>query len=94
MKPKSGPAYRIQEFAKLTGVTVRALRHYDRLGLLKPTARSNAGYRLYRDRDIARLQQIIALKAAVTLVMADRASWPGPMAPELRAYFDVAMKSA
>ena len=34
--------YRIQEFATLAGVTVRALHHYDRLGLLKPSGRSAA----------------------------------------------------
>ena len=54
--------YRILEFATLAGVTVRALHHYDRLGLLKPSARSRAGYRLYRDRDLARLEQIVVLK--------------------------------
>jgi DNA-binding transcriptional MerR regulator len=54
--------YRIQEFAALAGVTVRALHHYDRLGLLKPSGRSNSGYRLYRDRDLVRLEQIVVLK--------------------------------
>jgi len=54
--------YRVQEFAKLAGVTVRALHHYDRLGLLKPSGRSDAGYRLYRDCDLARLEQIVVLK--------------------------------
>lgn len=54
--------YRIQEFATLAGVTVRALHHYDRLGLLKPSGRSGGGYRLYRDRDLARLEQIVVLK--------------------------------
>jgi DNA-binding transcriptional MerR regulator len=54
--------YRIREFAQMAGVTVRALHHYDRLGLLKPSGRSHAGYRLYRDRDFARLEQIVVLK--------------------------------
>jgi thioredoxin len=53
--------YKIQEFAELAGVTVKALHHYDRLGLLK-TGRSGAGYRLYSDRDLERLEQIVALK--------------------------------
>ena len=51
-----------QEFANRTGVTVRTLHHYDRLGLLKPSGRTRAGYRLYSDRDVARLEQIVALK--------------------------------
>jgi MerR family transcriptional regulator, thiopeptide resistance regulator len=53
--------YRIHEFAQLAGVTVKALHHYDRLGLLKPR-RSGAGYRLYAEHDLARLEQIVALK--------------------------------
>src|ERR1700744_1021185 len=54
--------YQVSEFAEKTGVTVRALHHYDRLGLLKPSGRTEAGYRLYGERDFARLQQIITLK--------------------------------
>lgn len=54
-------SYRVQEFAELAGVTVRALHHYDRLGLLKP-GRSENGYRLYRLCDLERLEQIVALK--------------------------------
>jgi len=46
----------------MAGVTVRALHHYHRLGLLKPTARTKAGYRGYSDRDLARLEQIVVLK--------------------------------
>jgi DNA-binding transcriptional MerR regulator len=53
--------YKIHEFAELSGVTVKALHHYDRLGLLKPT-RTDAGYRIYADRDLERLEQIVALK--------------------------------
>jgi DNA-binding transcriptional MerR regulator len=54
-------SYRIGEFAKLAGVTVRALHHYDRIGLLKPQ-RGNSGFRLYRPEDLERLEQIAALK--------------------------------
>jgi DNA-binding transcriptional MerR regulator len=53
--------YRIHEFADMAGVTVKALRHYDRLGLLRPR-RTEAGYRIYVDRDLERLEQIVALK--------------------------------
>src|ERR1700748_2544881 len=53
--------YRTQEFARLAGLTVRTLHHYDRLGLLKPR-RNGSGYRLYRDSDLERLEQIVALK--------------------------------
>jgi DNA-binding transcriptional MerR regulator len=54
--------YKASEFARLTGVTVRTLHHYDRLGLLKPSGHTAAGYRLYGERDFARLQQIVILK--------------------------------
>jgi DNA-binding transcriptional MerR regulator len=54
-------SYRIGEFAKLAGVTVRALHHYDRIGLLKPQ-RGSSGGRLYRMEDLERLEQIAALK--------------------------------
>jgi len=62
MQHAAVPVYRTKQFATRAGVTVRALHHYDRLGLLKPSGRSNAGYRLYRDRDLARLEQIVVLK--------------------------------
>ena len=54
--------YQPHEFAKRAGVTIRALHHYDRVGLLKPSGRTAAGYRLYTDRDLIRLEQIVALK--------------------------------
>ncbi len=53
--------YKAREFAVLAGVTVRALHHYDRIGLLKPH-RSSSGYRLYSLADLERLEQITALK--------------------------------
>ena len=54
--------YQARAFAVLAGVTVRTLHHYDRVGLLKPSRRSGAGYRLYEDRDLERLEQIVALQ--------------------------------
>ena len=54
-------SYRVGEFAKLAGITVRALHHYDRIGLLKPQ-RGTSGIRLYRLEDLERLEQIAALK--------------------------------
>lgn len=54
--------FRIQEFAKLAGVTVRALHHYDRLKLLSPAHRSERGYRLYCHEDLGRLERILVLR--------------------------------
>jgi DNA-binding transcriptional MerR regulator len=45
----------------MAGVTVRALHHYDRLGLLRPR-RTQSGYRMYEERELERLEQIVALK--------------------------------
>ena len=44
----------VKEVSKLTGVSVRALHHYDAIGLLKPTRVTEAGYRLYDDTALAR----------------------------------------
>jgi DNA-binding transcriptional MerR regulator len=52
-------AYTIGELAKITRVTVRTLHHYDELGLVSPSRRTAAGYRLYEDRDVARLRQVL-----------------------------------
>jgi DNA-binding transcriptional MerR regulator len=54
--------YASGEFARLAGVTVRTLRYYDRIGLLTPTDRSDAGYRRYSDDDLEDIEQILALK--------------------------------
>jgi DNA-binding transcriptional MerR regulator len=52
----------VGELARRTGVSVRALHHYDQIGLLSPSERTEAGYRLYGAAEIGRLQQIISLK--------------------------------
>jgi MerR family transcriptional regulator, thiopeptide resistance regulator len=49
----------VGEVAELAGVTVRTLHHYDELGLLSPSERSGAGYRLYSHEDLERLQEIL-----------------------------------
>jgi len=60
--PEGRRTYRTHEFAELTGVTIRALRHYDRLGLLSPRRTANR-YRVYVEADRTRLDQILALKS-------------------------------
>lgn len=51
--------YTVGQVSGFAGITVRTLHHYDRTGLLTPSERSPAGYRLYSDADLARLQQIL-----------------------------------
>ena len=62
----------VGELARATGVTVRALHHYDEVGLLAPSARTAAGHRRYSDEDLRRLYD-------------DRPNAHG-MSPELMAY--------
>jgi DNA-binding transcriptional MerR regulator len=52
-------SYTVGRLARMAGVSVRTLHHYDRIGLLEPTDRSEAGYRLYGESDLLRLQQIL-----------------------------------
>ena len=59
MRPE---AIRVGELAKRTGVSVRTLHYYEEIGLLAPSWRSDAGYRLYADTDVVRLQQIMSLR--------------------------------
>jgi MerR family transcriptional regulator, thiopeptide resistance regulator len=54
--------FTVGELSKLTGVTVRALHHYDEIGLVRPSQRTTAGYRLYDDGDVLRLQQVLLFR--------------------------------
>ncbi|MER2599422.1 MAG: MerR family transcriptional regulator [Caldilineales bacterium] len=54
--------YTVSQVARMAGVTVRTLHHYDAIGLLKPSERSAAGYRLYSQADLLRLQQIMLFR--------------------------------
>jgi len=50
--------YSVKQLASLAGVSVRTLHLYDEIGLLKPSFRTEAGYRLYEEKELLRLQQI------------------------------------
>lgn len=52
----------VKDLSKLTGISVQTLHHYDRIQLLKPSLRLANGYRIYSEKDLLKLQQIIALK--------------------------------
>lgn len=54
--------YSVKKLAKLAGVSVRTLHLYDQMGLLKPSARTEAKYRLYGEKELLRLQQILFYK--------------------------------
>ncbi|HYH66182.1 MAG TPA: TipAS antibiotic-recognition domain-containing protein [Urbifossiella sp.] len=65
--PGTEQVWKVGELAARTGLTVRTLHHYDAIGLLRPSGRTGSdhgsGHRLYTAADVARLQQILSLKA-------------------------------
>lgn len=54
--------WKVGELAKMAGITIRTLRFYDQIGLFSPSGYSQSGYRLYTEKDISHLQQILSLK--------------------------------
>lgn len=52
----------VKDVSEITGVSIRTLRYYDEIGLLKPTELTDAGYRLYDDKALERLQEIMFFK--------------------------------
>jgi DNA-binding transcriptional MerR regulator len=58
----AGQTWKVGALARATGLTVRALHHYDQIGLLRPSRRSSAGHRLYDAADLARLYRISLLR--------------------------------
>ena len=76
-------AYTVGQVARLAGVTVRTLHHYDEIGLLSPSGRSSAGYRRYEEADLERLQLIRYYRELgfpleeIAVILDDPASDPG-----------------
>lgn len=62
MSSSEESTWKIGALATLTGLTVRALHHYDHLGLLRPSRRTASGHRLYTGQDVARLYRISLLR--------------------------------
>ncbi|WP_336922531.1 MerR family transcriptional regulator [Aquipuribacter sp. SD81] len=81
----------IGEVAERSGVSARMLRHYDRLGLLRPSGRTGNGYRHYSDDDLRRLFCVEALRSLglrlgdVATVLDEPGFEPGPLLERLRA---------
>ena len=59
---KTIDGYTVGEVARLAGVTVRTLHHYDDIGLLRPTGRTAGGYRVYDEDDLERLHEILVYR--------------------------------
>ncbi|MFG2053953.1 MerR family transcriptional regulator [Micromonospora sp. NPDC048930] len=80
--------WRIGELCRRTGLTVRTLHHWDHVGLLRPSARTSSGHRLYAERDVDRLYRIVALRELglpleTIGVLLDRTGTGGPELAEL-----------
>jgi MerR family transcriptional regulator, thiopeptide resistance regulator len=58
----TGDHWKVGELARIAGVTVRTLHHYDSIGLLVPSERSHGGHRLYSKADVERLYRLLALR--------------------------------
>jgi len=75
--PRMARELTVGEVATRAGISVRTLHHYDEIGLLSPSERSESGYRLYDGSDVARLQQVLFYRELglpldeITRVMAD-----------------------
>ena len=54
--------YKTGEFAKMANLSIRTIRYYDKIGLLKPSKIADNGYRMYSDKDFMKLQKILSLK--------------------------------
>ncbi len=74
--------YTVGDLAKRSGLTVRALHHYEKLGLLQPSGRTEAGYRLYSAADVQTLHRILAYRQ-MGLALKEIAPLLGPKAPPL-----------
>ncbi len=62
MSARANKRWKVGELARATGLTVRALHHYDEVGLLVPSERTDAGHRLYAEQDLERLYRILAVR--------------------------------
>lgn len=83
---------KIGELARRTGLTVRTLHHYHKIGLLSPSGRNQAGYRLYNRADLTRLHRILTLKRLAlsleeiaTLIDRDEASLAQVLQQQMQA---------
>lgn len=65
----------VKEISERTGISVRTLHYYDEIGLLKPTSYSEGGYRLYDDKALERLQQILFFRELICRYWKSKKLW-------------------
>lgn len=76
----------VKEISDLTGISVRTLHYYDEIGLLKPTEKSDAGYRLYDDKALETLQQILFFREFDISLKKSKLFWTIRLLKEIRFY--------
>jgi DNA-binding transcriptional MerR regulator len=69
--PPAEPLYRMEEAVKRTGLTPRAIRYYEELGLLRPSGRTSGGFRLFTEADLAQLRRINELQTLLGFSLAE-----------------------
>jgi MerR family transcriptional regulator, repressor of the yfmOP operon len=67
--------FRIGELARRAGVTPRAVRYYEQLGLLSPHGRADGAHRMYDEQDEARLREVLRVRDLLGLSLADLGEW-------------------
>jgi DNA-binding transcriptional MerR regulator len=72
--------WKVGELARETGLTVRTLHHWDEVGLVRPSERTQAGYRLYEPADVERLYRVAALRSLGLTLEQIRAALAGELA--------------
>lgn len=77
--------YTVSQLAELAGITVRTLHHYDEIGLLRPVTRTESGYRLYGERELLLLQQIMFFRQLVVPLEEIRRILADPHFDQVRA---------
>lgn len=77
-------SWKVGELADGTGLSVRALRYYEEIGLLSPSRRTGSGHRLYSSEDVLRLQRIVSLKHLGFALEEIRTCLDGPSFPARR----------
>lgn len=77
----------VKDVSEITGISIRTLRYYDEIGLLKPTKLTNSGYRLYDTRALERLQEIMFFRELEIPLIDIKKLWKTPIMTKSRCYW-------
>lgn len=67
----------VKEVSELTGISIRTLRYYDEIDLLKPAKVTEAGYRLYDERSLKKLRQIMFFSGTGSSIVGNKSNYEG-----------------